>query len=579
MLKNGLSSFALVGLLGITSPAIALDNLKLDGILNEWTNVESLGIDGDDVIVANAKADILQVWASVDANNLQLAYSNDGPIDDTWWPWQVFIDTDRNGDTGFNSATNGVGAELLLQGDQLLRYTGNGSDWSWENVRINVGARLNNNAEFQIGLSELDNPVAMNVLFKASNTVFTGSYENSGIDTFPNSGAGFVTINTPALGNERSHALTVSVDGDLSEWAADTTSYGRDGDDISVAGTQADILEVWMANNESNLYIAYTNDGPINFDQWWPWQVYFDTDNNPETGLQIDGLGADYILQGDIVSSYSGSGTDWTWDQVSRSVSGVFYAENTNQVEIALPRFLIGSPEAFDFIVKARNQPFINSDNPEAIDNLPNVGKYRYSMAGNGDFIFSQFLSNVESLADLLLPNSPSLAQFGQDSVSDISTTSGAQANWLSAEIGHDAESLYLYYFNVVGPINIDTWWAWQVYLDTDNNPATGFQVNGIGADFILQGDTLSSYTGNGSDWSWAYVTLAESNLVSSFSFGTSQAYLRFPHRLLGNVRDIKVSLIARNAPFTGSNDDSGVDLYENGLGVSAFTYRITTTE
>jgi hypothetical protein len=55
----------------------------------------------------------------------------------------------------------------------------------------------------------------------------------------------------------------------------------------------------------------------------------------------------------------------------------------------------------------------------------------------------------------------------------------------------------------------------WQIFLDTDRNPATGYGGRGsglaIGADYMLQSGadgsaTLFRYTGSGSNWQWAEV-------------------------------------------------------------------------
>lgn len=51
-----------------------------------------------------------------------------------------------------------------------------------------------------------------------------------------------------------------------------------------------------------------------------------------------------------------------------------------------------------------------------------------------------------------------------------------------------------------------------QVYLDTDSNPATGFQFNGevwshnSGADYMIEDDTLYQSSNNDSSWSWKTV-------------------------------------------------------------------------
>lgn len=45
---------------------------------------------------------------------------------------------------------------------------------------------------------------------------------------------------------------------------------------------------------------------------------------------------------------------------------------------------------------------------------------------------------------------------------------------------------------------------GFQVFLDIDQDPATGFSSNGIGADYLLENDTLNVYAGEGSDWNWS---------------------------------------------------------------------------
>ncbi len=48
-------------------------------------------------------------------------------------------------------------------------------------------------------------------------------------------------------------------------------------------------------------------------------------------------------------------------------------------------------------------------------------------------------------------------------------------------------------------------WFFHRVFLDTDNNPATGFSVGTIqnGAEFLVEGAFLYRYTGTGRNWSW----------------------------------------------------------------------------
>jgi hypothetical protein len=55
--------------------------------------------------------------------------------------WQVFLDTDRNPLTGYHGSGSGlaIGADYLIEAAadgsaHLLRYTGSGSDWAWQEV-------------------------------------------------------------------------------------------------------------------------------------------------------------------------------------------------------------------------------------------------------------------------------------------------------------------------------------------------------------------------------------------------------------------------------------------------------------
>ncbi|MGA8149448.1 MAG: spherulation-specific family 4 protein [Terriglobales bacterium] len=55
--------------------------------------------------------------------------------------WQILLDTDRNGNTGYHGPASGlaIGADYLIEaaangGAHLLRYTGSGSDWRWREV-------------------------------------------------------------------------------------------------------------------------------------------------------------------------------------------------------------------------------------------------------------------------------------------------------------------------------------------------------------------------------------------------------------------------------------------------------------
>lgn len=337
----------------------------IDGNLSEWSSSQSLGFDGDDINITNSKADIIEAWASNDSSNFYVAYLNDGPIDnDTWWPWQIFIDTDGNASTGYQTSS-GLGAEYIIEASYLMKYTGSGSDWSWNFQQSDVGIKDDDSAEFSISRQALGNPDNLQLVFNANNSPFTGISGVGSVDLFPNSGAIDYDFSTDEDGNGNggdgdtdgiSNSFTPTLDGNLDDWSQ-ATSFGPDGNDINVTNAQADWLEAWMAHDDNFIYLAYTNDGPINYDTWWPWQTFLDTDNNPETGYKVGNIGADFVVEGSNIASYTGDGDNWSWDWLQAILDS---GQSTSQVELSIPRSILGNIGLIKLHMSTRNVAFTN---------------------------------------------------------------------------------------------------------------------------------------------------------------------------------------------------------------------------
>ena len=65
-------------------------------------------------------------------------------------------------------------------------------------------------------------------------------------------------------------------------------------------------------------------------------------------------------------------------------------------------------------------------------------------------------------------------------------------------QISNDAETLYLSFDYVPGTYN-----AFQLFVDEDQNPKTGYAINGIGAETLFENHTWNLYEGSGGDWKW----------------------------------------------------------------------------
>jgi Domain of unknown function (DUF4832)/Domain of unknown function (DUF4874) len=98
-------------------------------------------------------------------------------------------------------------------------------------------------------------------------------------------------------------------------------------------------------------------------------------------------------------------------------------------------------------------------------------------------------------------------------SVADATFTSAPASSDLifNTNIVNDAETLVVQFGFAGDPASYN---GFQVLVDADQSIQTGLSIEGIGADFLLENDSIHSYTGSGSDWKWdpVDVELAFSN-------------------------------------------------------------------
>lgn len=170
---------------GYISHLVGDDSIVIDAILDDWSTVPSLGYDADALTDAGVKADYQEGWIAHDSNNLYIAYQNDGEIDESlWWPWQIYFDTDGASVTGFK-ADDKIGAEYMLEASGIYRYSGSGTNWSWQFIADTTHAVSGDIAEFKIPRLALKFSDKLSVIFKTRNAVFTGSYASTGVDVYP----------------------------------------------------------------------------------------------------------------------------------------------------------------------------------------------------------------------------------------------------------------------------------------------------------------------------------------------------------------------------------------------------------
>lgn len=167
-----------------------------------------------------------------------------------------------------------------------------------------------------------------------------------------------VTTTTATTSNS---AATIVVDGNVSDWGA-LSFFPNDPDDIATGSNNViDFESASFAHNEEDAYIVIRNRNAVDPDQNsgtsipWGWQVYIDSDNNADTGFEFsDVVGADYLIEGNVIQRYNGTGTEWSW--LTMGSSNPTFDDKT--IEMSFKRQLIGNPGNINVVFQGDNEPF-----------------------------------------------------------------------------------------------------------------------------------------------------------------------------------------------------------------------------
>lgn len=89
------------------------------------------------------------------------------------------------------------------------------------------------------------------------------------------------------------------------------------------------------------------------------------------------------------------------------------------------------------------------------------------------------------------------------DDIPDIYFAKYDDSNETNIKVYNNREDLYF----VLQSLDLNT--DWRLYIDADDNPATGYQTdiwNSDGADFIVENGQLFGYAGMSNSWEWTYI-------------------------------------------------------------------------
>lgn len=357
---------------------------------------------------------------------------------------------------------------------------------------------------------------------------------------------------------------SINVDGNMNDWSTDSL-LANDPRDATSDADQLDYQTVWMANDDTSLYLRYRNHLPGNARLTWGYGQAIDV-NGASIGYRPAGnrvpIGVDYLIEEQSIYRYTGDGNSWSWAWVAR----IPIAFNGRDAELSVSRTLLGNPDSFDVFMYADN----NAIGGTAIDFIPdtvsNTGAafdtryFSYEFAGSSTpapapppadnpVVYSNPVASLD--VDGSSIDWQGLAFFPPDS-NDV--TEGPNViDYLQAGTAHDSNNFY-FGWNNDGPTRIT--WGNAIFVDTDLNFNSGFRGfqndSPIGIDYLIEAASVYRYTGNGNSWNWQWVgqtfPVADGNNLE----------LRVPAHLLGSPTTMDLFFYGDSSAIGGS----GIDFY-----------------
>lgn len=341
-------------------------------------------------------------------------------------------------------------------------------------------------------------------------------------------------------------------DGDLADWPPGHLVVA-DPDDISGSANLIDIREIHVTVENNKLWLAYVNEGPVVYN--WAYLLYIDADKNPATGYQVGDIGAEYILEENMLQIYTGTGVDWSW-QLSAVVTPAIVGDT---VELAIPLGSLGGSAAVRMYFIGDNLAYEPNGIGEDLVPDPNP---------NGQWIYYDTVLNQGSVGDLG-NNVPGIDgdlsdwPAGHFVALDPNDVSGS-ANKLDLRELHvrsENGKLLLGYVNEEEAIYN---YAYLLYVDADSNPATGFQFDDLGVDFIIQDNQIQAYSGTGATWAWTPVeAVSAAVLNNTVELSASLA-------AMGNPTNVRLQFFGDNTAYVGG---TAIDYVPDQNGANADTY------
>jgi hypothetical protein len=235
-----------------------------------------------------------------------------------------------------------------------------------------------------------------------------------------------------------------------------------------VSSLDALALSAPVASNDSTkIYYKLNYSGTPTY-----FRFFLDTDAKAGTGYSISGIGANYLIENGNLYKFSGSSiTAWNWTFVKT----IAWSQASGIANASLLKTDLGSPSKI-LLVAQVSAP---TDTSSVVTEV------------------------ISSASPILV--TPSIS-------SPIITSDASSA------------TIKFTYSGVSGVYD-------DAFIDSDGNTSSGYSINGIGADYLIENSTLYKFSGaNSSTWGWTAVkAISFTGATGSASFTVARADIGTP--------------------------------------------------
>jgi len=167
----------------------------------------------------------------------------------------------------------------------------------------------------------------------------------------------------------RPQALPIYIDGTYDDW--ENAIYFQEDEQLS--GVEIDFLKFTVANDNDFLFIKIDFSNEIDLTDNNEVYVDIDTDNDPNTGWQINGIGSEMDWNFGQKYGYLNEGNSWEYIYFSDIQLRVLPTITSNSFEIAIGRHV--QPNGFDFLFTGDTIKICFTNYVTNGDNIPNEGE------------------------------------------------------------------------------------------------------------------------------------------------------------------------------------------------------------